>query len=255
MTTAIEWTDRTWNPTVGCTLASPGCSHCYAMRMAGRLEAMGMAKYRGTTRSSGGQVKWSGTVRLDEAALLAPMSWRLPRRVFVNSMSDLFHEALGDEQVRRVWDVMTQTPQHTYQILTKRAERMQILSESLPTLPNVWLGTSVENADYLPRLDQLRRTRAAVRFVSFEPLVGSVGDPDMRGVHWAIVGGESGPGARPMRQSWVEAILEACRRHGAAFFFKQWGGRRKKSAGRQLRGRTFDEYPLTARADRLAGES
>jgi protein gp37 len=243
---SIEWTDATWNPTAGCSIVSPGCTNCYAMRMAARLEVMGVQKYRGTTRQSGGRAKWTGRVRLDPAALLVPLSWRRPRRVFVNSMSDLFHEALPEDAIRKVWDVMAATPWHTFQILTKRPERMQELSAKLPTLPNVWLGTSVENSDYLSRVDLLRKTGAAVRFISFEPLLGSVGVPDLSGIHWAIVGGESGPGARPMDPAWVDDILSACRRHGAAFFFKQWGGPQKKRTGRQLHGRTFDEYPVAA---------
>jgi protein gp37 len=243
---SIEWTDATWNPTAGCSIVSPGCTNCYAMRLAARLEVMGIEKYRGTTRRSGGRAKWTGRVRLDLAALSAPLSWRRPRRVFVNSMSDLFHEALPEDAIRKVWDVMAATPWHTFQILTKRPERMQELSAKLPTLPNVWLGTSVENSDYLGRVDLLRQTAAAVRFISFEPLLGSVGVPDLTGIHWAIVGGESGPGARPMDTAWVEDILSACRQDGAAFFFKQWGGPQKKRTGRQLHGRTFDEYPVVA---------
>jgi protein gp37 len=240
---AIEWTEVTWNPTVGCSLASPGCTNCYAMRMAARLDAMGMVKYRGITRRSGSRAKWTGAVRLDEATLRAPLAWRRPRRVFVNSMSDLFHEALPEADIRRVWQVMAETPQHTYQILTKRASRLETLSQTLTGLPNVWLGTSVETADQLSRLVSLRRARAAIRFVSFEPLIDAVGEPDLSHIHWAIVGGESGPGARPINREWVEDILRACRRHGTAFFFKQWGGRQKARTGRLLHGRTFDEYP------------
>lgn len=240
----IEWTDATWNPTAGCSLVSPGCTNCYAMRMASRLEAMGLPKYSGTTRQSGGRAKWTGRVRLDREALLAPLSWRRPRRIFVNSMSDLFHEELPDASVQQVWEIMAATPRHSYQILTKRPERMLELSAKLPTLPNVWLGTSVENSAYLHRIDLLRQTAAVVRFVSFEPLLGSLGMPDLRNIHWAIVGGESGPGARPIDPAWVEEILRACRTHSAAFFFKQWGGPQKKRTGRNLHGRTFDEYPI-----------
>ncbi|TWA70737.1 protein gp37 [Azospirillum baldaniorum] len=240
---SIEWTDATWNPIAGCTILSPGCTNCYAMRMAARLEKMGQVKYEGTTRRSGRRDVWTGKIVVDENALSAPLGWRGSRRVFVNSMSDLFHEAVPEDAIRRVWQVMARTRRHTYQILTKRPERMQEMSGSLTLLPNVWLGTSVENGDYVHRLDHLRQTRAAVRFVSFEPLIGRVPDPDLRGIHWAIVGGESGPGARPMDEAWVEEIHDACRDHETAFFFKQWGGTNKKAAGRELHGRTWDEYP------------
>lgn len=246
--TSIEWTDATWNPTVGCSIASPGCTNCYAMRMAARLEAMGMEKYKGVTRKSGGRWKWTGKVRLDPSALRVPLSWKGNKRVFVNSMSDLFHEDFSIEDIRRVWQVMAETPQHSYQILSKRAERMAELSLDLPYLPNVWLGTSIESEDYVERLDALRDTFAVVRFVSFEPLIGAVGNVDMTGIDWAIVGGESGPGARPMEQDWVEEIFTACRSAKTAFFFKQWGGVQKKKNGRILHNRTYDEFPVAATA-------
>jgi len=245
---SIEWTDATWNPTVGCSIASPGCTNCYAMRMAARLDAMGVGKYKGITRKTGGRYKWTGKVRLDAKALKAPQSWRNPKRVFVNSMSDLFHEDFSLRDIRRVWKVMAETPQHSYQILTKRAERMAELSLRLPFLENVWLGTSIESEEYSERLDHLRETSAAVRFVSFEPLIDSVGPVDMRGIQWAIVGGESGPNARPMEPDWVEEIFEACRSAKTAFFFKQWGGVQKKKRGRILHGQTYDEYPIQASA-------
>jgi protein gp37 len=241
--TAIEWTDATWNPVAGCTVISPGCTNCYAMRMAARLEAMPVEKYRGLTRRSGGRSVWTGKIRLDEKALDTPRAWKRPKRIFVNSMSDLFHESVPEAFIERVWQVMAETPQHTYQILTKRPERMAAVTAILPMLKNVWLGTSVENADYLDRIDDLRRVRAAVRFVSFEPLIGSVVDSNLRDIHWAIVGGESGPRARPMLELWVDEIEAACRRHQAAFFFKQWGGKNKKATGRRYRGETFDEMP------------
>lgn len=241
---SIEWTDATWNPVAGCTIISPGCTNCYAMRMAARLEAMPVNKYRGLTRKSGKRFVWTGKLRLDEQTLGAPRTWKKPRRIFVNSMSDLFHEAVPSDFIGRVWDVMAGTPHHTYQILTKRPERMAELTENeLHLLKNVWLGTSVESVDYLHRLDQLRRVRAVVRFVSFEPLLGSVACADLSDVHWAIVGGESGPNARPMEETWVDEIEAACRRYKAAFFFKQWGGKNKKAAGRNYRGVTFDEMP------------
>jgi len=246
--TSIEWTDVTWNPVAGCTIATAGCTNCYAMRMAARLEAMGTSKYAGLTRKSGGRSVWTGKVFQDRAALMAPLSWRKPRTVFVNSMSDLFHKEVDAAFISDVWAVMRDTPQHTYQVLTKRPERMRDLLSSprLPVLPNVWVGTSVEDGRVLTRIDDLRATPAAVRFVSFEPLIGSVAGADLRGIHWAIVGGESGPGARPMQEQWVDEIERLCRVGGAAFFFKQWGGRNKKAAGRTFRGRTFDEMPQTS---------
>jgi len=243
---SIEWTDATWNPVAGCTVLTAGCTNCYAMRMAARLEAMGMPKYRGLTRKSGQRYVWTGKVSLDEAALEAPLGWRKPRLIFVNSMSDLFQDAVPTDFIRRVWATMEATPGHTYQILTKRPARMAALSEELPLLRNVWLGTSVENAEVLDRLDYLRTTLAAVRFVSFEPLIGSVAGSDLTGIHWAIVGGESGPRARPISEDWIDEIYEQCEDAGTAFFFKQWGGRNKKTAGRTYRGRTWNQYPAAA---------
>ena len=244
---SIEWTECTWNPLAGCTMASPGCTNCYAMRMAARLEAMGMPKYQGTTRKSAGRSVWSGRVNSNEVTLGAPLRWRKPRFVFVNSMSDLFQEAVPTNFVHRVWEVMEQAHWHTYQVLTKRPERMLELTTAghLKVLPNVWLGTSVESADYIHRISTLRSVPAALRFISFEPLLGAVGDVDLRGVAWAIVGGESGPKARPMERPWVDEIRTACRAAGVAFFFKQWGGTNKKKAGRTLDGRTWDEMPLS----------
>jgi protein gp37 len=243
--TSIEWTDATWNPVAGCSVLTAGCTNCYAMRMAARLEAMGTRKYRGLTRKSGGRAVWTGKIRLDEASLDAPKTWTKPRKVFVNSMSDLFHDDVPVEFISRVWAVMKETPRHTYQILTKRPERMaEVLSRApFGILPNVWLGTSVEDNRVLHRLDALRRVPAAIRFVSLEPLIGSVAKGNLTGIHWAIVGGESGPRAREMKPEWVDEIEAMCRRSGAAFFFKQWGGRNKKAAGRLLRGRTYDELP------------
>ena len=241
--TSIEWTDATWNPVAGCSIMSAGCTNCYAMRMAARLDAMGQHKYKGLTRRSGRRAVWTGKIRLDKDALSIPLSWSKPRFVFVNSMSDLFHPKVPAKFIASVWKVMKDTPRHTYQILTKRPDRMAELTSELPTLPNVWLGTSVEGPAVQNRIAELRTVPAAIRFVSFEPLIGSVGGVDLEGVHWAIVGGESGPRARPMKQEWVEEIEVACREVGAAFFFKQWGGVNKKRTGRLLRGRTFDEMP------------
>lgn len=244
--TSIEWTDATWNPVAGCAVITAGCTNCYAMRMAARLEAMGTEKYSGLTRKSGGRAVWTGKIRLDEKSLEVPVSWSKPRKVFVNSMSDLFHEDVPISFIRRIWDVMQGTPRHTYQILTKRPHRMaEVLSgKDFPILRNVWLGTSVEDGRVLDRLQQLRDVPAAIRFVSFEPLIGSVAAGDLSGIHWAIVGGESGPRSRSMKREWVDEIESMCRRSGAAFFFKQWGGKNKKAAGRVLRGRTYDEMPL-----------
>jgi protein gp37 len=242
--TSIEWTDSTWNPVAGCSVITAGCTNCYAMRMAARLDAMGVTKYKNLTRKSGNRYVWTGRVRLDNAALNAPLSWKKPRKIFVNSMSDLFHDDVPAQFVARVWAVMEKTPHHTYQVLTKRPERMlAIVQGKLPTLPNVWLGTSVEDANVLRRLDALRKTPASIRFVSFEPLIGSVADADLAGIHWAIVGGESGPRARPMEEKWIEEIYALCDAEGTAFFFKQWGGRNKKATGRSYRGRTWDALP------------
>jgi protein gp37 len=244
--TSIEWTDVTWNPVAGCTVLTAGCTNCYAMRMAARLDAMGTAKYRRLTRKSGRRHVWTGHVYLDEESLELPLSWRRPRLIFVNSMSDLFQDAVPDRFIEQVWRTMANTPQHTYQVLTKRPERMARLCGGLPLLRNVWLGTSVEDAEVVQRLDFLRATRAAVRFVSFEPLIGSVAGADLSDIDWAIVGGESGPRARPIEESWVDEIYELCQDTGVAFFFKQWGGRNKKAAGRTYRGQTWDALPAAA---------
>lgn len=243
--TSIEWTDATWNPVAGCTILTAGCTNCYAMRMAARLEAMGVEKYAGLTRKSGGRAKWTGKLFLDRRSLAIPTSWSKPRRVFVNSMSDLFHGDVPPEFIAEVWKVMADTPRHTYQILTKRPDRMMEIVPSLRKLPNVWLGTSVEDERVLHRVDELRQVPAVVRFISFEPLIGSVSSADLLGVHWAIVGGESGPKARYMDPAWVNEIQSICRRSGAAFFFKQWGGRNKKATGRLLNGHVYDEMPTS----------
>ncbi|NEI66553.1 DUF5131 family protein [Rhizobium leguminosarum] len=244
--TTIEWTDATWNPVAGCSIMSSGCTNCYAMRMAARLEAMGVEKYKGLTRKSGGRPKWTGALYLDEDALQIPKTWSRPRNVFVNSMSDLFHPDIPVSFVRKVWSVMSDTPRHTYQVLTKRPDRMAaILKEDFDLLPNVWLGTSVEDSQVVHRLDELRQVPAAIRFVSFEPLIGSVSAGSLEGIHWAIVGGESGPKARPMEASWIDEIFDMCSDADAAFFFKQWGGHNKKKTGRSYRGTTWDNMPAT----------
>ena len=248
----IEWTDATWNPVAGCSQASAGCTNCYAMQMARRLEAMGVEKYEGLTRKSGKRTVWRGIVRQDYAALDIPYRWKKPRKIFVNSMSDLFHAKVSDKFILAVWNVMRETPQHNYQILTKRPERMQHALANLisDVLPNVWVGTSVEDADVIDRIEHLRNVRAKIRFISFEPLIGSVGPVDLTGIHWAIVGGESGPAARPIKEEWIDEIHAQCLEHETAFFFKQWGTwgkdnkkRSKKANGREYRGKTWDEMP------------
>jgi protein gp37 len=228
----IEWTDMTWNPVTGCTKISQGCKHCYAERMARRLRAMGVARYRD-----------GFTVRLHPGALDEPDRWPGSRRVFVNSMSDLFHRDVPLDFIERVFEVVARNPRHTFQVLTKRAGRVVQLARRLDWPANLWLGTSVEHARTAARIDQLRRVPASVRFLSLEPLLGPLDDLDLYGIHWVIVGGESGPGARAMEPAWVESILAQCRRAGVPFFFKQWGGVRKKKTGRQLHGRTYDELP------------
>jgi protein gp37 len=244
-TSKIEWTDVTWNPVAGCTVASAGCSNCYAMRMAARLEAMGTQKYAGLTRKSGGRAVWTGKIALDVKSLSAPYKWRKPRKVFVNSMSDLFHPDVPAEFIARVWRVMMETPQHTYQVLTKRPDRMRALlsSPSFGSGQNIWIGTSVEDSTVLDRINELRAIPSFIRFISFEPLIGPVGGVDLTDIDWAIVGGESGPRARPMQLDWVQQIEDRCRAYGAAFFFKQWGGITPKSGGRDLEGREWNEFP------------
>ncbi|MBI1245946.1 MAG: DUF5131 family protein [Alphaproteobacteria bacterium] len=239
----IEWTEATWNPVAGCSILSPGCTNCYAMRMAARLEAMGMEKYAGLTRKSGGRAKWTGKIKLDEASLELPKKWKRGRLIFVNSMSDLFHKDVPAEFVGRVFRTMAEAPQHTFQVLTKRPERLVELSSRLPWPSHVWMGVSVENADYVERIDLLRRSGARVKFLSLEPLLGPLDDLDLTGIHWVIAGGESGPGCRPVEKAWVRSIRDQCKEAGVAFHFKQWGGINKKRAGRKLDGRTWDQLP------------
>lgn len=252
----IEWTDATWNPVAGCSLASAGCKNCYAMHMARRLEAMGVDKYKGLTQKRGRNVTWNGVVREDKNSLLIPYKWKKSRKIFVNSMSDLFHEDVSDDFILSVWKVMDGTPQHNYQILTKRPERMgQIVSDKIKKiLPNVWLGTSVEGSEVTDRIDHLRKVPAAIRFISFEPLIDSVGLVNLSQIHWAIVGGESGNRARPVKEEWIDEIYEQSIQYHTAFFFKQWGAwgkdnqkRSKKANGREYRGRTWDEMPSIER--------
>ena len=239
--TQIEWTDSTWNPVAGCSVMSAGCTNCYAMEMARRLEAMGVAKYAGLTRKSGKRSVWVGKIREDRAALDIPARWRKPRKIFVNSMSDLFHENVSTSFITDVWEVMKTTPQHHYQILTKRPERMrQFVAENVgEVLPNVWLGTSVESAEVADRIDHLRAVPAAIRFISFEPLIAPVGQVDLTDIHWAIVGGESGRAARPIREGWIDEIHDQCVKYDSAFFFKQWGawGKDNKRRSKKANGR------------------
>jgi len=230
---AIEWTDATWNPTTGCTKVSPGCTHCYAERLSYRLKAMGRANY-----ANGFQIT------THQSSLELPLKWKRPRHIFVNSMSDLFHEGIPDEFILAVFDTMTRASGHQFQVLTKRSERLRVLDPLLPWSPNIWMGVSVESADYGYRLDHLRQTRAAVKFVSFEPLIGPVENVRLTGLNWVIVGGESGPGARPMEKAWVMDVLTKCQSAGTPFFFKQWGGPVRKKAGREIDGRTWNQMPL-----------
>jgi protein gp37 len=228
----IEWTDATWNPVTGCSKVSPGCKHCYAERLAIRLQAMGQRNYRN-----------GFDVTLQPQMLELPLRWKSPKRIFVNSMSDLFHEDVPLSYIKDVFSVMRRTPWHQYQMLTKRSERLLELSPRLEWEPQIWMGVSVENEDYLDRIDHLRRTGSCVKFLSLEPLLGPLRKLKLRGIDWVIVGGESGPGARPVDPVWVKDIRDQCVSAGVAFFFKQWGGVQKKRTGRELEGRTWDEMP------------
>lgn len=241
MVTAIEWTDATWNPTTGCDRVSTGCDHCYALRLSKRLKAMGQHKYQndGDPRTSGPGFG----VAVHEEALKLPFTWARPRKVFVNSMSDLFHPRVPLDFVQRVFEVIVATPQHRYQVLTKRPLRARRLSHLVSWPSNLWLGTSIENDEIASRADELRRTPAAIRFLSLEPLLGPLPSLSLADIDWVIVGGESGPEARPMESGWVEDLLDRCQAEQVPFFFKQWGGATPKAGGRLLRGRVWDEYP------------
>jgi protein gp37 len=237
----IEWTEATWNPTTGCDRISPGCDNCYALTLAKRLKAMGNAKYQqdGDPRTSGPGF----AVTEHPSALDIPRGWSSPRVIFVDSMSDLFHARVSSGYIQDVFHVMAETPRHTYQLLTKRPRRAARMAEELPWPSNVWLGVSVESADHLWRLEELRKVPAATRFVSAEPLLGSLVGLDLTGMHWLIAGGESGPGHRRMHPEWARELRDACRAQQVAFFFKQWGGPTPKSNGRELDGRLWDEVP------------
>lgn len=229
---SIEWTESTWNPATGCTKISPGCAHCYAERMAKRLQAMGQPNYA-----------HGFDVAMHQGALDLPLRWKRPQRIFVNSMSDLFHEQVPLEFIRRVFSVMEEASWHRFQVLTKRSARLAELAPLLSWPDNVWMGVTVENADFAFRIDDLRTVPAVVRFLSLEPLLGEVPGLNLQGIDWVIVGGESGPGARPMKPAWALDVLAQCRRAGVPFFFKQWGGPNKKKAGRVLDGHVYDEMP------------
>jgi len=229
---SIEWTEATWNPVTGCDKVSPGCKHCYAEVMARRLHAMEQRNYRNGFR-----------LTLQPHMLERPLQWRRPLVVFVNSMSDLFHRDVPLPFIHRVFDVMARASWHTFQVLTKRAERLEELAPQLHWPSNVWMGVSVERQDYSFRIDHLRRTGARTKFLSLEPLLGPLPGLDLHAIDWVIVGGESGPRARPMAKDWAVEILSQCRAAQVPFFFKQWGGRNKKLAGRSLNGRTWDEMP------------
>lgn len=233
----IEWTEATWNPVTGCTKISAGCKNCYAERLAQRLQAMGNHRYRN-----------GFNLTLHDDVVDLPKSWRIPRIIFVNSMSDLFHERVPLAFIQRVFATMRACPQHTFQILTKRSDRVLTLAPKFEWPRNVWMGVSVEDSRVLSRVDDLRKVPAAIRFLSCEPLIGSLAGINLKGIQWVIVGGESGWGARPMKIEWIREIFKACRKQNVPFFFKQWGGVRKDLTGRLLRGRTYDEMPARVAA-------
>lgn len=230
--TSIEWTEATWNPVTGCTKVSQGCKNCYAERMAKRLYAMGSSRYTNGFK-----------VTLHHDLIDRPRSWIKPRKIFVNSMSDLFHEEVPLEFIQEIFNTMNETPQHTYQILTKRSRRLKEIANKLSWSKNIWIGTSVENTAVISRIDDLRHVPAAVRFLSCEPLIGPLPNLNLNGIHWVIVGGESGPKSRPMKEEWALDIRDQCKSAHVAFFFKQWGGVQKHRHGRALDGQTYDEYP------------
>lgn len=230
--TSIEWTHWTWNPVTGCTKVSQGCKHCYAERMAKRLKAMGSPRYQDGFR-----------VTLHADLVDLPRRWRSPKLVFVNSMSDLFHEDVPTHFIQSVFKTMRECPQHTFQVLTKRSARLAELAPSIDWPSNVWMGVSVEDAKVIDRVDDLRKVDSAIRFLSCEPLIGPLDDLDLKGIHWVIVGGESGYGSRPMEKAWVKSIQAKCDAQNVAFFFKQWGGVQKHRTGRELDGQTWNDYP------------
>jgi len=230
--TSIEWTQTTWNPVSGCSKVSPGCNNCYAERMARRLQAMGQQRYR-----NGFDVTLQGDI------VELPLSWKKPRMIFVNSMSDLFHEDVPSEFIQSVFRIMNMASRHIFQVLTKRSDRLREMSESFLWTDNIWMGVSVENDDCANRIDDLLQTDAVVKFLSLEPLLGSLEDVSFEGIGWIIVGGESGPGARPMQKSWVTEIRDQCGERDIPFFFKQWGGVNRKKNGNTLENRIWNQYP------------
>jgi protein gp37 len=231
---SIEWTESTWNPVTGCTKISAGCAHCYAERMAKRLKAMGQRRYRNEFK-----------VTLQPDVLEVPLHWKRPRMIFVNSMSDLFHEDVPADYIAKVFSVMQEASQHTFQVLTKRPERAAEMASNLPWSSNVWMGTTVENADYLHRIRYLVKIPARICFLSLEPLLGPIPKLPLKGIHWVIVGGESGPDARPLQAKWVFQIRNQCIQNQVPFFFKQWGGVNKSLAGRELDGHLWNEMPIS----------
>ncbi len=244
--TKIEWTESTWNPVTGCTKISDGCLNCYAERMAKRLKAMGQPNYKNGFE-----------VAIHPNSLELPLQWKKPQMIFVNSMSDLFHKKVPITYVKKVFGVMNLAEWHTFQVLTKRSDRLLKLNSKLNWAKNIWMGVSVEDKDCLNRIDDLRHTNAKTKFISFEPLLGPLPKLNLRGIDWAIIGGESGPGARPMNPKWVTNLRDQCIKQKVPFFFKQWGGVNKKKTGRLLNGRTWDEMPacpLKADAGKLKPE-
>lgn len=231
--TKIEWTECSWNPITGCTKVSDGCKNCYAERLTKRLVSMKNPRY---------QNGFNVTIHKDLLEL--PKKWKTPRKIFVNSMSDIFHEKIPDEIILKIFETMNQCPQHQFQVLTKRPERLYNLNNQIVWTDNIWMGVTVENADYLNRIDLLRNTDARIKFISAEPLLGSLTPLDLTNIDWIIVGGESGPGARPMKKEWVLDIKNSANNQHTAFFFKQWGGTNKKKNGRELDGMIYSEYPV-----------
>lgn len=230
--TKIEWTESTWNPVTGCTKISSGCKNCYAERMAKRLQAMGQPNYRNGFK-----------VTCHPHVVDLPLSWKKPQMIFVNSMSDLFHKHVPYDFIMKIFSTMNKAQQHTFQVLTKRASSLESLSSVLPWSENIWMGVTVESSDYKERIDRLRNTDAFIKFLSLEPLLEDIGDLNLNGIDWVIVGGESGPKSRPIEEQWVRNIQEQCEEQNVSFFFKQWGGVNKKKNGRLLDGRTWDEMP------------
>ena len=239
----IEWTESTWNPVRGCTRVSEGCRFCYAERIAARFSGKGMA-YEGLAKNTKAGPRWTQQVRPVPELLNEPLKWKKPRRIFVNSMSDLFHEKVELSYIQKVFSVMEKADRHQFQVLTKRAERLLEFNSKLPWPSNVWMGVSVEDKHVTDRIDALRQTDAHIKFLSLEPLLGALPNLELDGIDWVIVGGESGPGAREMQKKWVIDIRDQCADAEVAFFFKQWGGKRKSKTGRELEGRTYDEMPV-----------